>query len=137
MIKELMQSKVDALGEAKEQISPLLVKYRNSQNLHRQFLEEFHDGIQKIVNKVKNNYLAQVNGMAADSERVQKSILDLLDLQQKEANIDEAHSSNQTANAVIVRPRRCDRSTATDNVHIHICDSCLSATLVLQLVLWY
>ena len=39
---------------------------------------------------VLTNYLAEVDRMASEAKRVQKSLMDLLDLQQKEENIEEA-----------------------------------------------
>jgi hypothetical protein len=97
MLKHLLQNQIDALREAKEQMAPFLVGDDPRLNYLIISLKPFHDEIHTLWSTIKNNYLAQVEWMIEDGERAQKSILNLLDLQQKQNNIDEAHSSNQTA----------------------------------------
>lgn len=93
MLKQLLKNQITALHEALEQIERL----RDISNEIRGTLGPLHQKILELSSTIKTNYLAQVTWMIEDADRAQKDILNLLDLQQKQDNIDEAHSSNQTA----------------------------------------
>ena len=93
MLKQLLKTQISALHEAREQIERL----PDISDEMRGALGPLHQKILELPSTIRTNYLAQVKGMIEDADRAQKDILNLLDLQQKQDNIDEAHSSNQTA----------------------------------------
>jgi CorA-like Mg2+ transporter protein len=61
------------------------------------YLKSYRDEMSRIRDKIINEYLLQVERMMRDSERIQRSLLDLLDLQQKEESIYEAQYANRQA----------------------------------------
>jgi hypothetical protein len=63
----------------------------------RASLGGFDTEIESILEKIDGNFLSQVKSMIQGSERVQKSISDLLDLQQREESVREAKRANQQA----------------------------------------
>lgn len=60
-------------------------------------LELLQKKMRDLLRQIVDDYLPQIQQMTRDSERVQKSLLELLDLQQKEENLYEAQSANQQA----------------------------------------
>lgn len=64
---------------------------------HVSCLNSFTCELDQMREKIKTEYLLQVTRMIADSERIQRNLFDLLDLQQKEENLYEAQSANQQA----------------------------------------
>lgn len=53
-------------------------------------LKSLRNEMKDILEKISTHYLPQIGWMTKDAERVQKNVLDLLDLQQKEENINKA-----------------------------------------------
>lgn len=99
MLKRLLQEQMDALRQGEEQMTHILQMGYDPQMCFNVAgtLESLPEKISALWRTLKNDYLAQITRMIEDAERAQTSILNLLDLQQKQDNIDEAHSSNQTA----------------------------------------
>jgi hypothetical protein len=64
---------------------------------HIVVLKGLGEGISTILERINHSFLVQVKQMITNSERVYKSILDLLDLHQKEENIRKAKRANQQA----------------------------------------
>jgi hypothetical protein len=60
-------------------------------------MRSLRDGLSKLSNELETDYLGQIKVMIEDSERLRKSLMTLLDLQQKEHSISEAQSANQQA----------------------------------------
>ncbi|KAF2684455.1 hypothetical protein K458DRAFT_270718, partial [Lentithecium fluviatile CBS 122367] len=58
-------------------------------------LDPLLEGAISLIRKIEGKYLPKVLRMIEDVHRLQGSVLDLLNLQQKEAGIDEAKYANQ------------------------------------------
>ena len=85
MLKQLFETQISVL---KQGLAKLLdVKW----------LETFRTDMSSNLDKIDDDYLPQTDRMIRDLKRLQKSVLDLLDLQQKEENIREARNANQQA----------------------------------------
>lgn len=88
MLKQLFETQVSVFKEGVDRITSL-------ERLRH--LKDLHDTMQGLAYKVSTEYLSQVQRMISESERLRKSLFNLLDLQQREENIREAKTANQQA----------------------------------------
>lgn len=63
----------------------------------RPHLKVMHDRMKELSRRISVDYMPQTEQLTSDSERLRKSLFDLLDLQQKEESVREARSANQQA----------------------------------------
>lgn len=70
---------------------------QDMQEKQTSLLHPLQEETERLLRTINNEYLPKVLRMIEDVHRLQRSVLDLLDLQQKEASIDEAKYANQQA----------------------------------------
>jgi Mg2+ and Co2+ transporter CorA len=83
MLKQLLETQASVLLKGKHEMSEV------------ECLETLRNEMSRLLTKVNDDYLVQINQMIANSNRLQKGVLDLLDLQQKEEGIYQTEHTNQ------------------------------------------
>lgn len=85
MLKLLFETQSEVLTQALGDVSKVV------------WLERLQVGFPRALDKVTKEYMPQVDRMMRDAQRVHKSLMGLLDLQQKEEEIQEAQNANRQA----------------------------------------
>lgn len=83
MLQQLFRNQLEVLSKAFKRLDK------------RKSLKPLQAGIQSIIRKIEDEYEPKVLNMMKESERLRKSIMNLLDILQNEASIDEARYANQ------------------------------------------
>jgi Mg2+ and Co2+ transporter CorA len=90
MLRQLLDTQMDVLRKAIDKLYEILLDGTYC-------VDVIHTEMKRIRAELMDVHSLQINRMLDDSERVQKRLMDLLDLQQKEQNIYEAQRANQQA----------------------------------------
>jgi hypothetical protein len=88
MLRQLFEMQLQVLDTA----------LSDDSELHQvECLAPLRDEMRVLRRKIQAGYLVQISTMTTHCERIHKSLMNLLDLQQREESIREAHSANQQA----------------------------------------